>query len=163
MHMCSLALWQLYYIVTIDGIYGNVSWKHTCYIWLTCFSTDSMYSYEYKLCSHSRWIFPSFVWGIHHIGASKNDWDNIYYTMLMLPKYSFTLNSLIFCFNLVVMAPPRSTNEQSPQIIEHKLHAKSKNKRSTSEEWFFKYYIYDRYFVFERTWCRLFLTCVVYT
>ena len=161
--MCSLALWQLYYIVTIDGIYGNVSWKHTCYIWLTCFSTDSMYSYEYKLCSHSRWIVPSFVWGIHHIGASKNDWDNIYYTMLMLPKYSFTLNSLIFCFNLVVMAPPRSTNEQSPQIIEHKLHAKSKNKRSTSEEWFFKYYIYDKYFVFERIWCRLFLTCVVYT
>ena len=151
----------------VENIFAMFGWR--------VFSTDSMHSYGYKLCSSSHRLVPSFAWGIHHIGASQNDWENIYYTMLMLPKYSFSLSSLWKCFFSLTcnmqrkfkqwwaIIPPRSTNEQSPQIIEHKLHAKSKNNKSTSEGWFFKYYIYDKCFVFERTWCRLFLTCVVYT
>lgn len=67
----SLLCDKIYYIVTIDGLYGNASWKHICYVWLMCFSTDSMHSYGYKLWSSSRRRVPSFVWGILHIGPLK--------------------------------------------------------------------------------------------
>ena len=29
-------------------------WQHICYVWWTCFSTDSRNTYGYKLCSSSR-------------------------------------------------------------------------------------------------------------
>ena len=29
-------------------------WQHVCYVWWTCFSTESLHTYGYKLCSSSR-------------------------------------------------------------------------------------------------------------
>jgi hypothetical protein len=34
-----------------------------CYLWWTCFSTDSRHTYRYKLCSSSRRLVPLFVRG----------------------------------------------------------------------------------------------------
>jgi hypothetical protein len=33
-------------------------WQHICYVWLTCFSTDSGHTYGYKLCYSSRLLAP---------------------------------------------------------------------------------------------------------
>jgi hypothetical protein len=41
-------------------------WQHICYVWWTCFSTDSWHSYRYKLCSSFRRCVPLFVWGRPH-------------------------------------------------------------------------------------------------
>ena len=46
-------------------------WQHICYVWWTCFSTDSRHTYGYKLCSSSRRLVPLFVWGSLHTGASQ--------------------------------------------------------------------------------------------
>ena len=43
--------------------------QYICYVWWTCFSTDSRHTYEYKLSS-SRRLVPLFVGGILHTGAS---------------------------------------------------------------------------------------------
>jgi hypothetical protein len=42
-----------------------------CYVWWTCFSTDSPHTYGYKLCSSSRRLVPLFVWSTLHTGASQ--------------------------------------------------------------------------------------------
>jgi hypothetical protein len=42
-----------------------------CYVWWTCFSTDSRHTYGCKLCSSSRRLVPLFVWGRLHTGANK--------------------------------------------------------------------------------------------
>ena len=47
------------------------AWQHICYVWWTCFSTDSRHTYGYKLCSSSRRLVPLFVWGRVHTGASQ--------------------------------------------------------------------------------------------
>ena len=46
-------------------------WQQICYLWWTCFSTDSRHTYGYNLCSSSRRLVPLFVWGRFHIGASQ--------------------------------------------------------------------------------------------
>ena len=46
-------------------------WQHICYLWWTCFSTDSRHTYGYNLCSSSRRLVPLFVWGRLHTGASE--------------------------------------------------------------------------------------------
>jgi hypothetical protein len=46
-------------------------WQHICYVWWTCFSTDSRHTYGYKLCSSSRLLVPLFVLGRLHTGASQ--------------------------------------------------------------------------------------------
>ena len=46
-------------------------WQHICYLWWTCFSTDSRHINGYKLCSSSRRLVPLFVWGRLHTGASQ--------------------------------------------------------------------------------------------
>ena len=46
-------------------------WQHVCYLWWTCFSTDSRHTYGYKLCSSSRRLVPLFVRGRIHTGASQ--------------------------------------------------------------------------------------------
>jgi hypothetical protein len=42
-----------------------------CYVWWTCFSTDSRHTYGCNLCSSSRRLVPLFVWGRLHTGASQ--------------------------------------------------------------------------------------------
>ena len=37
-------------------------WHHICYVWWTCFSTDSWHSCRYKLCSSFRRRVPLFIW-----------------------------------------------------------------------------------------------------
>ena len=47
-------------------------WQHICYVWLTCFSTDSLHIYGYKLWSSSRGIMSLFVQGRRlNTGASQ--------------------------------------------------------------------------------------------
>ena len=38
-------------------------WQHICYVWWTCFSTNSRHTHGYKLCSSSRRLVPLFAWG----------------------------------------------------------------------------------------------------
>jgi hypothetical protein len=33
----------------------DFDWQHICYVWWTCFSTDSRHTYGYKLCSSSSY------------------------------------------------------------------------------------------------------------
>jgi hypothetical protein len=47
--------------------------QHICYVWRACFSTDSLHSYGYQLCSSSCRLVLLFAWGILHKGTSKND------------------------------------------------------------------------------------------
>ena len=51
-------------------------WQHIgylCYLWWTCFSTDSLHTYGCKLCSTSRRLVPLFVWSRLHTGALKKN------------------------------------------------------------------------------------------
>ena len=48
--------------------------QHICYLWWTCFSTDSRHTDGYKLCSSSCWLVPLFLWGRLHTGASQEKW-----------------------------------------------------------------------------------------
>ena len=47
--------------------------QHIRYLWWTCFSTDSLHTYGYKLCSSSRRLVPLFVWGRLHALASQEN------------------------------------------------------------------------------------------
>ena len=42
-----------------------------CYVWWTCFSTDSRHTYGCKLCSSFRRLVPLFVRGRLHTGDSQ--------------------------------------------------------------------------------------------
>ena len=44
-----------------------------CYIWWTCFSTDSRHTYGHKLCSSSRRLIPLFVWSRLYTGLLKKN------------------------------------------------------------------------------------------
>jgi hypothetical protein len=55
----------------LDRLWLYFYWQHICYLWWTCFSTDSRHTYGYKLCSSSRRLVPLFVWGRLHTGASQ--------------------------------------------------------------------------------------------
>jgi hypothetical protein len=49
-------LW-FYHIVLWNWYHQHArvfDWQHICYLWWTCFSTDSRHTYEYKLCSSPR-------------------------------------------------------------------------------------------------------------
>jgi hypothetical protein len=45
--------------------------QHICFLWGTCFSTNSRHTYGYKLCSSSLRLVPLFVWGRLHTEAWK--------------------------------------------------------------------------------------------
>ena len=47
-----------------------LDWQHICYVWRTSFSTENRHTYGHKLHSTSRWLVPSFVWGMRHTGSS---------------------------------------------------------------------------------------------
>jgi hypothetical protein len=61
-------LWNWYYQYA-----GVFDWQHICYLWWTCFSTDSRHTYGCKLCSSSRLLVPLFVLGRLHTGASQKN------------------------------------------------------------------------------------------
>jgi hypothetical protein len=46
-------------------------WQHICFVWWTCFSTDSRHTYGYKLCFSSHWLVPLFLWGRLHTETSE--------------------------------------------------------------------------------------------
>jgi hypothetical protein len=48
-----------------------LDWQYSCFLWWTCFSTESRHTYGYKLCSSSRRLVPLIVWGRLHTGASQ--------------------------------------------------------------------------------------------
>jgi hypothetical protein len=59
-----LCNWYHQYVRVFD-------WQHICYVWSTCFSTDSRHTYGHKLCSSSHRLVPWFAWGRLHKGTRK--------------------------------------------------------------------------------------------
>jgi len=51
----------------------DFDWQHICYVWWTCCSTDSRYTYVHKLRSCSRRLVPLFAWVRPHKGASQEN------------------------------------------------------------------------------------------
>jgi hypothetical protein len=68
-HFSQKVLWNRY--LRHARVYD---WQQICYVWWTCFSTDSRYTYGYQLCSSSRRLVPLFIWGWLHTGPlQKNE------------------------------------------------------------------------------------------
>ena len=65
LRFCQNVLWNWYHQIARGS-----DWCHICYAWWTCFSTDSLHTYGYKLCSSSRRLVPLFVRGRFHTRAS---------------------------------------------------------------------------------------------
>jgi len=69
----------LSFFMTYQKVLGNwyhqharvFDWQHICYVWWTCFSTDSRHTYGYKLCFSSHRLVPLLVWGKLHTWASQ--------------------------------------------------------------------------------------------
>ena len=53
----------------ISSTCSHFDWQHICYVWWTCFSTDT--THIGTNCSSSRQRIPIFAWGRFHTGSSQ--------------------------------------------------------------------------------------------